>query len=94
MPDAGIDYQRLTALGGLRHSPAAQETINGAWRNRSFRNYADYLQTSEFAAAVDDLIALAKTQTVVIMGLTSTKPHTVTSFAKADGDRVWCPAEE
>ena len=123
MPGAGIDYQRLTELGGLRHSPAAQKTINEAWRNRSFRNYADYMQTSKFAAAIDDLIGLAKTQTVVIMcaeavpwrchrsligdallarGLqvadimspTSTKPHTMTSFAKVDGDRVWYPAEE
>ena len=45
MPEAGIDYQRLKELGGLRHTPAAEVTINGAWRNRSFRNYADYMQT-------------------------------------------------
>ena len=123
MPDAGIDYQRLKELGGLRHTPAAQTTINDAWRNKSFRNYADYMQTTEFAAAIDDLIALAKKQTVVIMcaeavpcrchrsligdallarGLqvadimtpTSTQPHTMTSFAKVDGDRVWYPPEE
>ena len=113
----------LKELGGLRHTPAAQTTINDAWRNKSFRNYADYMQTTEFAAAIDDLIALAKKQTVVIMcaeavpwrchrsligdallarGLqvadimtpTSTQPHTMTSFAKVDGDRVWYPPEE
>ena len=123
MPDAGIDYQWLTDLGGLRHTPAGQKTINQAWRNTSFRSYADYMQTTAFAVAIDDLIGLAKKQTVVIMcaeavpwrchrsligdallarglqvadimTLTSTKPHTMTSFAKVDGHRVWYPAEE
>lgn len=122
MPDADIDYQRLPELGGLRHTPAAEASVNGAWRNRSFRNYADYMQTPEFAAGIDDLIALAKKQTVAIMcaeavpwrchrsligdallargltvfdimSLTSTKPHTMTDFAKVDGDRVWYPPE-
>lgn len=67
MAGAGIDYQRLTELGGLRHSPAAAASINGAWRNTSFRNYADYMQTPEFAAGIDELIALAEKQTVAIM---------------------------
>lgn len=67
MPDAGIDYQRLKELGGLRHTPVAEATINGAWRNKSFRDYADYMQTSEFAAGIDELIVLAMKQTVAIM---------------------------
>jgi len=67
MQDAGIDYQRLKELGGLRHSPVAEPTINGAWRNKSFRNYADYMQTPEFAAGVEALITLATKQTVAIM---------------------------
>jgi uncharacterized protein (DUF488 family) len=67
MPDAGIDYQRLAALGGLRHTKVSEPTINGAWRNRSFRNYADYMQTPAFAAGIDELIALAERQTVAIM---------------------------
>jgi len=28
------------------------------------------------------------------MSLTSTKPHTMTGFAKVDGDRVWYPRED
>jgi len=123
MPNVGIDYQRLKELGGLRHTPMTAATINGAWRNRSFRNYADYMQTPEFAAGIDELIALAKKQTVAIMcaeavpwrchrsligdallarglqvtdimSLTSTKPHTMTGFAKVDGDHVWYPPED
>jgi hypothetical protein len=54
MPDAGIDYQRLKELGGLRHTPAAQTTINDAWRNKSFRNYADYMQTPDCAGEEAD----------------------------------------
>jgi uncharacterized protein (DUF488 family) len=123
MPEVGIDYQLLPELGGLRHTPAAAASINGAWRNRSFRNYADYMQSAEFVAGVDELMALAKKQTVAIMcaeavpwrchrsligdallargcqvadimSLTSTKPHTMTSFAKVDGNRVWYPPED
>jgi uncharacterized protein (DUF488 family) len=67
VPAAGIQYQRLKDLGGLRHSPAAAESINGAWRNASFRNYADYMQTPEFAAGIKDLLELARTETVAIM---------------------------
>ncbi|WP_241979839.1 DUF488 family protein [Cryobacterium glaciale] len=123
MAEAGVDYQRITALGGLRHTAVAEATINGAWRNKSFRDYADYMQTTEFVGGIDELIALAGKQTMAIMcaeavpwrchrsligdaliarglqvanvmSLTSTKPHTLTSFAKVDGDRVWYPPED
>ncbi|GAB3122422.1 DUF488 domain-containing protein [Glaciibacter psychrotolerans] len=67
MPNAGIDYGRLPKLGGLRHTPVAQATINGAWRNKSFSSYADYMQTTDFAEGIDELISLAREQTVAIM---------------------------
>ena len=67
MPNAGIDYGRLPKLGGLRHTPAAEPTINGAWRNKSFRSYADYMQTTDFAEGLEELLALAHEQTVAIM---------------------------
>lgn len=62
---AGLGYSRLELLGGLRHTTAA--SVNGAWRNRSFRGYADYMQTPEFAAGLDQLRALAGEQSVAIM---------------------------
>lgn len=62
---AGLGYQRLEALGGLRHTTA--DSINGAWRNASFRGYADYMQTPAFAAAVDDLVELGAREPVAIM---------------------------
>jgi uncharacterized protein (DUF488 family) len=60
-----IDYAHLKALGGLRHPH--KESPNRAWRNDSFRGYADYMQTAEFATAVEDLIARAARQRTAIM---------------------------
>lgn len=62
---AGIDYVRLTALGGLRSTTKA--SVNGAWRNASFRGYADYMQTTGFAAGIDELRALAAERPTAIM---------------------------
>jgi uncharacterized protein (DUF488 family) len=45
----GIDYVPLPALGGLRR--ARPDSRNTGWRNASFRGYADYMQTPEFARA-------------------------------------------
>lgn len=61
----GISYAAMPALGGLRKTSA--KSRNTAWRNASFRGYADYMQTTEFAAGIDELIALASTQTCAIM---------------------------
>ena len=53
-----IEYIRLEGLGGLRHT--TKTSISTAWKNASFRGYADYMQTLEFARAVGELIDLAK----------------------------------
>ncbi|MGI9073921.1 MAG: DUF488 domain-containing protein [Bryobacteraceae bacterium] len=58
-------YVHLPALGGLRH--ARKDSLNSGWKNASFRGYADYMQTTEFAAAIDDLIARAESSRTVIM---------------------------
>jgi uncharacterized protein (DUF488 family) len=55
----------LAALGGLRH--AKKDSVNTAWKNLSFRGYADYMQTAEFSGAVEDLISHATKQRTVIM---------------------------
>jgi uncharacterized protein (DUF488 family) len=44
---AGIDYLHLAELGGLRRP--RPNSINTGWRNLSFRGYADYMETPEFA---------------------------------------------
>ncbi len=62
---ADIGYTHMAALGGLRHT--TKDSINTGWRNASFRGYADYMQTLEFAKALDDLILLAKQDRIALM---------------------------
>lgn len=65
LPAAGIDYIYMKGLGGLR--PKAKDSVNLGWRNESFRNYADYMQTPEFTHAVESLITLAQQKPTAIM---------------------------
>ena len=62
---AGIAYTHMPALGGLRHP--RKDSINSAWRNLSFRGFADHMQTAEFKKALQELIALAEKERVCIM---------------------------
>ena len=62
---AGIGYLHMPELGGLRHP--RPDSPNGAWRNDSFRGYADYMQTPQFAASVEKLIELGGGKQVAIM---------------------------
>jgi uncharacterized protein (DUF488 family) len=54
----GIGYRHLAALGGLRGRRKDGPSPNTAWRNDSFRNYADYAMTPAFAAGLAELRAL------------------------------------
>jgi uncharacterized protein (DUF488 family) len=60
-----IAYRHMAALGGLRHP--RKDSINTAWRNDSFRGYADYMQTAEFGRAIDELEAFAAGARTVVM---------------------------
>lgn len=65
LPKTKIKYRHLKALGGLRH--ASKDSINVGWENASFRGFADYMQTAEFAQGIEELIALSEKETVAIM---------------------------
>ncbi len=65
LANAGVAYQHLADLGGLRK--AGPDSVNGAWRNASFRGYADYMQTPEFDEAIYRLVHFALQQQTVIM---------------------------
>ncbi len=62
---AEVSYVHLPGLGGLRR--ARPDSVNLGWRNASFRGYADYMQTPEFARSLDELIRLAKREPLAIM---------------------------
>lgn len=61
----GIGYLHMPGLGGLRH--AGKDSSNTAWRNASFRGFADYMQTEEFGINLEKLIEIAQKETVAIM---------------------------
>ena len=125
LPDAlqvaGISYLHLPGLGGLRHPRA--DSQNTAWRNDSFRGFADYMQTPQFSTSLEELIALARREPTVLMcaeavpwrchrsliadallargipvdhimepgGPGSARSHTLTAWARIDGNRVSYP---
>lgn len=66
LPDAGIRYVWMKALGGYRKR-TLDESPNIALRNQSFRNYADYMLTPEFERAMAELIALAENSRTAYM---------------------------
>jgi uncharacterized protein (DUF488 family) len=54
---AGIRYEHFPELGGRRRPKADSRNI--AWRNASFRGYADYMETEEFHKGATRLLDLA-----------------------------------
>ena len=62
---ANIGYAHASGLGGFR--PTTPDSPNAAWRNLSFRGYADYMQTTDFAANLASVIELARNDRVALM---------------------------
>lgn len=62
---AQLAYVHIPDLGGLRRP--VEGSVNGGWRNASFRGFADYMQTAAFADALDELVALAASATPALM---------------------------
>lgn len=65
LPEEGISYHWMKELGGLRKP--VPDGPNGAWRNLSFRGYADYMQTEAFAAAIQELMERGQGNDLAIM---------------------------
>src|SRR5437763_86857 len=51
--EAGIRYEHFRELGGRRK--ARPDSRNTAWRNESFRGYADYMEKEEFRRGIERL---------------------------------------
>ncbi len=61
----GIGYAHFPELGGRRKT--SPNSPNAAWRNASFRGYADYMQTQAFRDGVDRLLEAARARRTAIM---------------------------
>jgi uncharacterized protein (DUF488 family) len=66
LPKHGIAYVWLKDLGG-RRKKIRDDSPNAALRNESFRNYADYMMTDEFASAINRLLEIADREKTAIM---------------------------
>ena len=54
----GIRYEHFPELGGKRKSKP--DSRNTAWRNASFRGYADYMETEQFQKGIERLLILTR----------------------------------
>lgn len=61
----GILYTHLPGLGGLRRTRA--DSQNRGWHNESFRGFADYMQTDEFAENIEKLMELGNKERIALM---------------------------
>jgi uncharacterized protein (DUF488 family) len=53
----GIRYEHFPELSGKRKSKP--DSSNTAWRNASFRGYADYMETEQFQKGIERLLDVA-----------------------------------
>jgi uncharacterized protein (DUF488 family) len=65
LESVGIRGVWREGLGGRR--AARKDSVNTAWRNESFRGYADYMQTEEFRREIDWLVGLEDLEHAVVM---------------------------
>lgn len=65
LPASGVAYVPMPDLGGRRK--ARENTPHTAWRNASFRGYADYMDTDAYADARKRLANLALERRTAVM---------------------------
>lgn len=65
LPKSNIGYVYISPLWGRRKW--TKNSHNTLWRNVSFRNYADYMETPEFLHGIEELEIIAKQSRVAIM---------------------------
>ena len=65
LAEAGIEYIHLPDLGGRRR--AKPDSLNMAWRSKTFRGYADYMETEGFQQGIARLLEAAREGRTAIM---------------------------
>lgn len=86
----GIEYKHEPRLGG-RRSPR-KDSHNTAWKNASFRAYADHMETDEFQKGVEELLEVAAEKRVTVMCAEAVwwRCHRslISDYLKAAGNKV------
>src|SRR2546422_5623457 len=65
LTEAGIEYLHHPSLGGRRRARADSQNL--AWRNESFRGYADHMKTPDFRKGIARLLDLASARRTAIL---------------------------
>ena len=75
---AHIHYTHLPGLGGLRRPH--RDSPNIGWRNKSFRGYADHMQSADFKRNLERCLELASVERVAV-DVRGSRPLALPSFA-------------
>ena len=90
LTSTGIDYAHMPELGGRRKT--RPDSQNVAWRNDSFRGYADYMETQAFRQGIERLLERARDRRTAIMCAEAVwwRCHRslIADYLKADGATV------
>ena len=65
LTESGFAYRWIPALGGRRRP--LPDSPNMAWRNPSFRGYADHMASDEFSTGLEELLELSSHQRTALM---------------------------
>jgi uncharacterized protein (DUF488 family) len=66
LSEKSIAYHWFPALGGRRQT-SKELSPHSAWKTSAFRSYADYADTAEFDAGLEELVSLASRQRTAYM---------------------------
>src|SRR4030095_3214268 len=60
-----VEYCHLPSLGGMRKP--LRNSKNSAWKNASFRGYADHMETDTFTNGISELLKIARSSPTAFM---------------------------
>jgi uncharacterized protein (DUF488 family) len=65
LPQRGIAYRHLKALGGRRRPQP--DSPNAGWESEAFRGYADHMRSAEFWSGLEELERAARADRTAVM---------------------------
>ena len=65
LAQAGVSYCHIPSLGGMRKP--LRNSKNTAWKNASFRGYADHMETEIFDKGIGELLRVAESSRTAFM---------------------------
>jgi uncharacterized protein (DUF488 family) len=85
LTDCDVEYLWLPSLGG-RRKLTRDPSPNPSWKVEAFRAYADYMDTDEFAAGIEELVRRANKKRTVFM---CAETHYSQCHRRLISDKLW-----